>query len=145
MPALAAGSPVTVNATVAQTLTISGLTSTISFGTVTPGTPATVTGAESYTVSSNDPAGYSLTLTPPSGGITDTSSDVIPNSDIYLMESVNGAAKNKLTFVASNPLTLYSKTTSGGDTFAEDWTLTAPAVTPAGTYSGVFTYTATGN
>ena len=130
---------VTANASVAEYITLSGLTATVDFGTLTAGQASTVDPAEQETVATNDPSGFSLSITPASTAFSDGLAGTIPNSDLDINE--NGAGW--FPFSGSNPMTLATETTSGTYPFSEGWSLNAPNPLPeAGSYSEQFTYLA---
>ncbi|HEX3959898.1 MAG TPA: hypothetical protein VHZ03_25225 [Trebonia sp.] len=94
VPALASGSPsssganVNISATVngTETLSLTGLSSTITFPAATAGNTVTATSAENYTVSLADGSGYTLTIAP-AANLSDSSGDTIPNSDLSIDET----------------------------------------------------------
>lgn len=135
-PAFAGGSPVNVSASVSQTLTLSGITGSIDLSG-NPGETVTRTGAEQYTVSSNDTAGYSVTVTPGSTALMFASQN-IPNSALSV---------NTVGFSGSTALTVQNHTglsAANGDSYSDTWALAIPGSQPAGTYTETFTYLALG-
>ena len=130
---------VTASASVAESISLSGLTSTVSFGALTAGQASTVDPAETYSVTTNDPNGFSLSITPASTAFSDGLAGTIPNSDLDINE--NGAGW--YPFSGSNPMVLDTETVAGTFNESEGWSLNAPNPLPeAGSYSEQFTYLA---
>jgi hypothetical protein len=152
-PAVAGGPTgtgnVSVNSTVqpALYLTLSGLSPAIDLGG-RAGSTSTVLGAETYVISTND-TGFILTITPSLAGLEDTAGDVIPNSDLSLLELTGVSGSPTLSFTGANPLTVLDQTGLPGpsftDTVTENWSLAIPASAAPATYSEQFTYTVIGS
>ena len=140
-PAMASDNPVNVSAEVSNTITLSGLSPSIDFGQILPGTPVNKPGAEVYTVATNDPAGYSLVLSFPANGLT-SGANSIPLSALNMQEAGAGHSPNVLT---GTSFTLNNTSAPSSDNYTENWMLTPPASLAAGNYSGAFTYTLTAN
>ena len=153
-PALAAGPPpassgVSVNATVAaaESITLSGITSTITFPTVQAGSTSLASNAENYTVSiqgglTDD--GYTLQIEPAQGFLADGTGDQIANSNITVTET--GANPGTRTFSGTTPLVIADTTTGPAtDTYSENWALAVPASAGAGSYSEPMSYVAMAN
>jgi hypothetical protein len=141
-PAMASGQPVTAQATVTQSITISGLSPSITFPAAAPGSPVTVTGAENYTVSANDAHGYTLTITPSGSALADGSGDQIANSNVFVTETTGPGSGQ---FSGPAPLQVGHTTAPSSDSYSENWGLTVPGGQAAGNYSETFTYLALGN
>lgn len=145
-PALAdSGPPVTVNASVGQTISILGLATSRTFPQAAPGQTVTIDPAESYVVQSNDPNGYVLTLAPQTASFGG-----LPFTTLSVTEKGPGGTPGTYQFPAgpSPSLTLASTTsatTDGGDQFNEAYNFTAPADAPAGNYTTTLLYTALGS
>ena len=141
--ALADTNPVSVSGTVNQSVTLSGITNSIAFPATNPGNSGTATGAESYAVASNDPAGYTLTVTPGAFSMHDSASDQLPNNVISVSET--GGTGHGGNFMGSSPLTVDSTNSAASKNYAEDWTWNIPGNQPAGNYNEQFSYLVLGN
>lgn len=163
-PALAQGNPVTASVSVAQSVTITGLSPTINLGSAVPGTTATATAAQSYSVSTNDPNGYVLSLgacynsacnsvqpppgANPGGAFTDPSGDFINNfGDLTVTETATApqALTNWIgvSGVGPTPIQINQTSSASTDAYQETWALGIPASQPANTYSETFEYVVT--
>ena len=145
-PAFADGNPVGVGAQaeVSQSIVISGLTTTVDFGQINPGSTATKTGAESFSVMSNDATGYTLTETATKAAFTSAGSATIPDSAWSITETGTGG-HGTVTNPTTSPSTVFQAATPGTTSFTEDWSLNVPAAQQAGTYSNTLTYLAQGS
>lgn len=135
---------VTATANVGETISLTGLSPSVSFGTLTAGQQAVALNAEAETVSTNDPAGYTLSVIPGAAALLNGGSS-IPNSDLQIMMNSGVASPGTtFTFSGSNPLQTDSETGAITDTYSETWKLNAPNPLPsaAGNYSESFTYLA---
>ena len=146
-PALASGpnsggSAVGASVTVNESISINGLTGTVQFPATNPGGTASVQSAENYTVTTNDPLGYTLAISAGTGNaFTDGGSATIPNANLSIGEnSGNGTPVGSFSAATE---TLDTKTAPGTFSYAENWALAIPAAQPAGAYSETFTYLAT--
>jgi hypothetical protein len=145
------GDAVNACADVGETLTLSGLSNAVDFGTVTPTVTDTVTGAEAYSVSSNDPNGYALSVTPatdPCGGEGFYSGDAhcLPLYG-HMAITETGTSGTSIgvddwpsTNVNDGPQAIDTQTASGTFSYSEDWALTVPATEDAGEYNESFVY-----
>jgi hypothetical protein len=141
--AFASGSPVQVSGTVNQSVTLSGLTSSIAFPATNPGASNTATSAEAYSVTSNDPMGYQLTITPGGFSMQDSAADNLPNNAISVAETTNGSGTGG-GFQSNSALTVDTTNTSATKNYTENWSWTIPGNQPAGNYHEQFTYLALG-
>lgn len=145
-PALADSAPTTASVTVPTSVTLSGVAASIHFPDTPAGGTATAAHAQTYSVSSNDPAGYTLTLNPASVNFADPSNSAsIPNSSLSIAENSAGHSVPGSAWSAGQ--VMINHTTSAGEAsgYDETWSLDIPSAAPAATYSENFTYTATGN
>jgi len=142
-PALAAGGPVNVGATVngpTSTITLTGLAPAITFPAGNPGTTVSVPNAESYTVSTNDPLGMTLTITPGSAGF-----GALPNNQLAVQEMVT-APKPAVPFPGGTaPLQVDKELVAGTWNYGETWDFNIPPTAAPGALSETFTYLAVGN
>jgi hypothetical protein len=140
VPAFASGTPVSMTASVGQSVSLSGL-STIAFGSGVPG--QTLTYAETYAVATNDQAGFTvtvqdtgganaLTLNGGSASISDSHVTVKDTDPSQPLVTLSGSAQP----VFSNGLT---------QALTDNWSLTIPANQAPGAYSTTVTYAVTGN
>jgi hypothetical protein len=140
-PALAAGGPVTVGGTVngsTFTISLTGLNPAINFPSGNPGTNVTVPNAESYQVSTNDPAGMLLTITP------GASFGPLGNN-VLLVQEMQTAANPMAVPFGTTPFQVDKEPMAGTWNYAENWSFSIPANAPPGNYSEQFTYLAVGN
>jgi hypothetical protein len=146
--------PVTATASVGETISLTGLTSTISFGSLTAGQTsyASADPAEMYTVTTNDPNGMSLSLTPSAAYLSNGGSGAaneITNGNgsgsgtgIYVQELGQNANAAK-QFNGASAMAVDNETSSGTWNYSEEWSLVAPPTLPnGGTYTESFTYLA---
>jgi hypothetical protein len=144
-PAMAACTPGTgdtVNAcaSVSNQLTLTGLTNAIDFGNVLIG-PNTVTGAENYSVITNNPSGYTLTITGSDHGLCTADEDTcVPNNNITVDETGYNAGDYTFPAAEETPLQVGSDVGGGTDSYSENWVLNLPVTTPPGDFSEAFTY-----
>jgi hypothetical protein len=143
-PAWADGSPVTANATVTQSITISGLSPSINFPAAAPGSATVASGAENYQVSSNAPRGYALTITPSGSAMASGGGGSIGNSNVGVAET-SGNGMSIAGFSGTDPQQVASTTGPSSDSYTENWRLNVPGGTAAGNYSEQFTYLALAN
>jgi hypothetical protein len=143
VPALATTSPpVTVNATVTTSVTITGLSPTITIPTAAAGTTSTAHAAESYSVSTNSAGGFTLQIQPGSTALASGGSATIANSNLSVIENGPGAIGTTKTFNGSNPLMIDITASAGSQGYSEDWSLAIPGSASATSYSETFTYVA---
>jgi hypothetical protein len=144
-PALAAGTPVSVSATVGQSITLTGLSTSVAFPTTVPGQTASITGAESYSVGTNDQAGYTLTETAGTNAFMDGGSATIPTSPNWVV-AVTGPGVTISFSPTTTPKTVTAPAAAtSGDAYTENWSLAIPAGQPAGAYTDSLVYLAIGN
>jgi hypothetical protein len=142
-PALASGGPVNVGATVngtTSTISLTGLNPNITFPTGDPGTNVSVSRAEAYTVSTNDPLGMTLTITPGSAGF-----GALPNSVLNVQETQTAAGLGGPFPGGTTPLQVDREPVPGTWGYTENWGFNIPAGATPGAYSEQFTYLAVGN
>jgi hypothetical protein len=136
------GGPVSVSGQVSESVTLSNLSSSIAFPATAPGSTGTATGAENYQVMSNDPAGYSLSITPGGTAMQASGGGVLPNSALQVNETgTNGHGGN---FV-SGEVTVDTTSAPASRSYSEDWQWSIPGSQQPGNYSEQFTYLALGN
>jgi hypothetical protein len=136
------GGPVSVSATVPSSITLTGLSSSISFGSIIPGQANTATAAEAYQVSTNDQTGYTLTIQPGASSLTGIGGS-IPDSMLSVAEtSGNGHGGY---FSGGGSVTVDNPNTAVNRSYSEDWTLNVPGNQAPGSYSESFQYLALGN
>lgn len=134
---------VSVSATVGEYITLTGLSPTINFGQLVAGQPSTVNAAETYTIGTNDPSGYSVTLTPGGSALTNGGSGTIPNSALSIVETEGVAVPGEVIHLSGASVITLDSEGVMADTYQENWTLQAPSPLPAaGSYGESFTYTA---
>ena len=136
-PALASGptqdgGTVVATVTVGQSITLSGLSTAVNWGTVAAGTSATQTGAENITVSTDDPHGYSLQISPNSGGL-----GALDDSAITIVQPAGSYAPGSYTLQNGVPTVLGTDNgPTNGDNYVQNWTVNVPADAPTGVQSG---------
>ena len=138
-PAFASGNPVDVTATVNQSITMSGPPASLHLAG-DPGTEAS--GGVSYTITTNDAAGYTVTVTPSATWLANGAAHIDNSSMGYIR---NGSGLT--SFSGSSPLTAASKNVvsgASGDTYNDTFKLAIPGNATSGTYAETFTYLATG-
>lgn len=148
-----ADSPVTATATVAQATSLTGVNPVVTFPSTVPGGTATVTGAETYTVSTNDNSGYSLSVLADgtcsaNRSFCDGAGDKIPlHGDFTITETGAHPGAVDLGGTGAGSTGDIAQTTgmAAGDNYSENWALTIPSGQPAGNYTETFTYAAVGN
>lgn len=127
-----------ITITVDPTFTLAGV----------PGDTATT--SVSFTVTSNDPAGYTVTVQPVGTELLPPDPGTGPgqNPDTIAFEDIEVEAEGVLTPLdPDDPLPVYTQDTAsdpGGDTIAHDYELVIPFIQPDD-YSGAITYVATVN
>jgi hypothetical protein len=140
--ALADTGPVQVSGTVNQSVTLSGLSPSITFPAANPGQTATATGAESYSVLSNDPSGYLLTVTPGGNSMQDSAADQAPNNEISVAET--SGSGTSFNFQNSATETIDTTHSAAAKTYTENWAWAIPGNQPAGSYHESFNYSVLG-
>jgi hypothetical protein len=137
---------VSVTASVNETVTISGLTTPIAFGTVNPGVTALAgsqaSPAESYTVTTNDPAGFGLVINADGTGLSNGSA-TIPNSDLSVAYDVAGGVAPFQPFTSNSVTVLSPGWATSPQPITDWWSLAVPANAGAGNYSESVEYLAT--
>jgi hypothetical protein len=144
-PALAAtdtGSTI-ANVDVGSAITLTGLTPSFTL-TGNPGDVASTATPVSMTITTNNFAGYTVTVEPATAtlvGAIPGNTDSIPTSDLQVADSVIGTF-TPLIFGTPVPVfTQASASAPDGDTVAEDYQITIPFVRPD-TYTGTLNYIA---
>lgn len=145
--ALADSSPVTASVAVPSTVTLTGVSPSITFPETPNGSTANATGAESYVVETNDSAGYTLTLGSGAKQFASGPNSIPDQGNLQIMETgFHPGQATLLQLVVGNPVTLnQTNAPATGDHYTEDWSLAIPSGQASGNYSQAFTYTATGN
>lgn len=142
-PALASDNPVTANATVNESLTVSGFSPTINFPPGNDGDTVTATNAEQYTVVTNSLNGVTINLETLTGQMADNM-EAIPNSDLSIDEIGDSATQKHIVLTNLNApntiIPLYASDTAGTTNFKENWNLSIPANEPASDYHESFDY-----
>ena len=136
-PAFASGNPVAITATVNQTISMTGPPASLALAG-DPGT--TATGNVAYSVTTNDPNGYNVTISPSSSNLV-KGTDLIANSAMGYVP--NGGTQ--VQFSGATPLTVNNKNTvsaAGGDSYTDNFKLAIPGNAPAGAYAETFSYLA---
>jgi len=141
--AATSGGVTTANVTVGSAIALSGLTSSF---TLTGNPGDTPTAVVTMTVTTNNGAGYSVTvepeaetLNPPTG---DGNSATIPFGDVKVRET---GTSTYTALTPGTPLEVHHQTTpsaADGDSLSDDYTITVPFV-PNDTYTGKIDYVAT--
>lgn len=134
---------VTANVEVLGSITLTNLTPSFTLTGRPTETVETATPV-GFTVTTNNFAGYTVTVLPASAELQGTGGnpETIPISSL-LVEQITGGAFVPLT--SGSPVELYRKTgpsASTGDDFEHDYRITIPFVRPD-TYSATLTYVAT--
>ena len=139
-----------VNATVTVTAALSVvLTGAVNL-TGAPGETPIHANAVQVVVTSNNPTGYNITVTPTAVSLVGAPSGTIPFNDL---EVLNTAAVGSTTLDYTNltqptPLTIHNQaipSAVAGDTIANNYRITIPPGTAPGAYTGVITYLITAN
>jgi hypothetical protein len=139
-PAFAAGNPVAVTANVNQTISMTGPPATLTLAG-DPGTNAT--GNVAYTITTNDPAGYHVTVSPSSTQFVNGGNSILNTALGY---KPNGGTQ--VQFAGATPLSVNNKNTvsaGGGDAYTDIFSLAIPGNAAAGAYTETFTYLAVAN
>jgi hypothetical protein len=146
----------TATVTVQESLGVSGFPTTVPFGAASPGTTVTAT-MSAYLISSNDPAGYSVSVTPmPDADISSGSNVMLFGSKISNSISDSALSVNGTAFSAANdaqhgtgiPITVHTSSVpsvGAGDSYTDVWALNVPPSAPVDSYSQIFDYTLAGN
>jgi hypothetical protein len=121
-------------------VSLSGVSGTVTFPPASAGTTATVSGAETYTAATNDPAGYTLTITAGGSALPSAGGGSIPNTDLTVDET--SASPGSQTFGAGPGaiLTLAQTSVPSAGSYSENWALAIPGAAAASTYSESFVY-----
>lgn len=137
-PAFASGTPVAITATVNQTISMTGPPATLNLAG-DPGTNAS--GNVAYTITTNDPNGYNVTVTPSAPYLAGPGTNSIPNSAMGYLP--NGGAQ--VQFNASAALTVNNKlaqSAGAGDPYTDSFKLAIPGNAAAGAYAETFSFLA---
>jgi hypothetical protein len=137
-PAFASGSPVAVTATVNQTISMTGPPATLNLAG-DPGT--TASGNVAYTITTNDPNGYHVSVTPGGTFLQGPGSNSIPNSAMGYVP--NGGSQ--IQFNNGGTLSVNAKlaqSAGAGDPYTDSFKLAIPGNTAAGAYTETFSYLA---
>jgi len=137
-PAFASGTPVAITATVNQTISMTGPPATLNLAG-DPGT--TSSGNVAYTVTTNDPNGYNVAVTPSAPYLTGPGTNSIPNSAMGYVP--NGGAQ--VNFNNSTAISVNNKLTASagaGDPYTDSFKLAIPGNAAAGAYTETFSYLA---
>lgn len=154
---------VNASVTVQQALGVSGFPTAVSWLNPTVSGNPNQAVETPYGIISNDPSGYTLTLTPVSSSFYAPGGS---NSELYLVSSASASDQSvDLSDIsvqhgtgtpqqfnghqsggAAQPITLANGTglEDGSKQYTDTWDLTIPAALPAATYSAQFTYTLSG-
>ncbi|WP_248959370.1 hypothetical protein [Sphaerisporangium perillae] len=132
----------TANVSVTGSITLSNLTGSFTLSG-DPGTTATLNGAVTMTVTTNNPAGYQVTVQATTPTMTGSAgnSDSIPIGNLYVHET-----GDPLFYQMSNttPVTVHTQHTPsapGGDNLSNDYMVNIPVVQPD-TYRTTLNYIA---
>jgi len=147
-PALAdtASGSTTANVEVSGAITLTGLTPAFTLTGVAGSTPTTAGNPVTMTVTTNNFAGYNVTVVPAAAnliGAIPGNSDVIPANDLEVDGPAQGGAYAHLTY--PTPLVVATKASAsaaGGDLITNNYRITIPFVRPD-TYTGTLNYVAT--
>lgn len=128
--------PVNATATVTTGLTVTGITGSIDFGSLTVGATSTKAGAESYEVATNSPGGFTVSLSSERATWLLGNNPPQPSNlgDDALSVKNSAGATVRAAAGMNSPVVL--ETGPAGDKqVAEDWSLSIPA---SFTQSGAF-------
>ena len=134
----ASSTPLQANVQVSQSITFMLSTSSFTISGLA-GTTATAPNADTETVTTADPAGYTITVTP-SGDFVNGSRS-FPVSDL---SDNNGAV---IPIAETGPTTLVSSSAAApnGTVYTDSWSVAIPAGASTGTYTTTLNFTATAN
>jgi len=134
-PALAdnPGGNVAASVTVGSSLTLTGLSPTVNWGTVAAGASATQTNAEVFDVSTNLVNGYNVEISPNSGGL-----GAIGDTAITIIQPSGSFAPGTYPFIENGvPITVGTdRGPTADDHYIENWQVDVPATAAPGTYTG---------
>ncbi|MBB4944262.1 hypothetical protein FHR32_008668 [Streptosporangium album] len=122
----------TANVSVTGSITLSDLTGSFTL-TGDPGTTATLNGAVTMTVTTNNPAGYQVTVQATTPTLTGSAgnSDTIPIGNLYVRETGSGPLFFQMSdTTAVNVHTQHTPSAPGGDNLSNDYMVNIPAVQP---------------
>ena len=147
-PAVAdtAADTTTVNVEVSGAITLTGLTPAFTLTGVAGSTPTTAGNPVTMTVTTNNFAGYNVTVVPAALnliGAVPGNGDVIPANTLEVDGPAQGGAYAHLTY--PTPLVVATKASAsapGGDLIINNYRITIPFVRPD-TYTGTLNYVAT--
>jgi hypothetical protein len=133
----------TANVSVTGSITLSNLTGSFTL-TGDPGTTATLTGAVTMTVTTNNPAGYQVTVQSTTPTLTGSAGnpDSIPIGNLYVRETGSGPLFYQMSDTTPvNVHTQHTPSAPGGDNLSNDYMVNIPAVQPD-TYRTTLNYIA---
>ncbi|MFC4531526.1 hypothetical protein [Sphaerisporangium dianthi] len=136
----------TANVVVLSSITLTGLTESFTLTGAPGSVPTTVADPVTMTVTTNNFAGYNVSVVPRTAnltGATPGNTDVIPANSLQVNGPVQGGAYVNLTY--PTPVVVAIKNTASatdGDLITNNYRITVPFVRPD-TYSGILDYVAT--
>jgi hypothetical protein len=139
-------SSTTLTANVPSTLSLSGLAA--SYSAVAPSGLMTPICTGPLTVTTNNPGGYTLTLTWANANFVSGANSFSIRKDMSTRADTSCANPGTLADnfgIANNPVPIFSTVAPGSDTFDIVHQITVPAGQPAGAYAVNVTYTVTDN
>jgi hypothetical protein len=144
--AFAAGGTTTANASVASSITLSGLTSSFTLSGAPGATPST-NSAVSMNVTTNNRTGYNVTVQSASATMAATTTgntDSVPIADLKARETGQPTFTSLSNVTANTVHNQATKSASSGDTITNDYQLVVPFVN-SDTYTATLNYTASTN
>lgn len=127
-----APTPITAHATIAQTLSVTGVNGSVDFGTVAPGSPATVSHAETFQVVTNNKNGATVSIVNGNDPGWINPLNITKKLAGYDSVKITTTTGDKTLAAGPGDSTVLEGAPQGSTNYDHAWTFSVPATVDAG-------------